>query len=75
VCENNPFERASKTFRLSMDVMQLRRAARALREFGVVAPEQKTSESFCAIFAGYSNCLKGLHGSARVARVSRPRQN
>lgn len=41
VRENNPFERAGKTFRSSMDVTRLRQAvrARALREFGVVGRE------------------------------------
>lgn len=31
VRENNPFEQAGKTFRLSMDVMRQRRAARVTR--------------------------------------------
>lgn len=77
VRENNPFERAGKTFRLSMDVTRLRRAVRTrYANSASLDPNKKHPKAFARYLPGTIIALKVLHGLLALRAYSgHPRQD
>lgn len=76
VRENNPFEQAGKTFRLSMDVMRQRRAARVTRIRRRCTRTKKHPKAFAQYLPSTVIALKVLYDLHELrAYLDRPRQD